>query len=81
MTDQRKRLSMRRAARNPQARTSSGSLGRTLTMPLEPFSPPWFADLRETEEAPALEPEQGLRLENAFARGSGRGLLWLLADG
>jgi hypothetical protein len=33
--------------------------------------------LRDTGEAMALEPEQGLRLQQAFARGSGHGLLWL----
>src|SRR6266446_9957383 len=36
--------------------------------------------LRETGEALALKPEQGLRLEKAFARGSGHGLLWLGAS-
>ena len=36
--------------------------------------------LRQTEEAPALEAEQGSRLEKAFVRGSGHGLLRLGAD-
>ena len=31
-------------------------------------------------EAPALEPERGLRLEKAFARGAGHGLVLLGAD-
>ena len=31
-------------------------------------------------EAPALEPEHGLRLEKAFARGAGHGLVLLGAD-
>jgi non-specific serine/threonine protein kinase len=47
-------------------------------MALEPvLTPHGLLTLRETGEAPALEPEQGLRLEKAFARGSGHGLLWL----
>ena len=41
------------------------------------LSPHGLLTLRETGEALALEPEQGLRLEKAFARGSGHGLLWL----
>ena len=36
--------------------------------------------LRQTEEALALEPTQGARLEKAFARGSGHGLLCLGVD-
>src|ERR1700680_3360865 len=36
--------------------------------------------LRETGEALVLEPEQGLRLKKAFARGTGHGLLWLGAS-
>ncbi len=36
--------------------------------------------LRQTEEAPALEPERGSRLETAFARGPGHGLLCLGID-
>ena len=35
---------------------------------------------RETGEALVLEPEQGLRLKKAFARGTGHGLLWLGAS-
>ena len=47
-------------------------------MTLEPvLTPHGLLTLRETGEALALEPEQGLRLEKAFARGSGHGLLWL----
>ena len=47
-------------------------------MRLEPaITPHGLLILRETEEAQALEPEQGLRLAKAFARGSGHGLLWL----
>ena len=30
--------------------------------------------LNAAEEAPTLDPERGVRLENAFARGSGHGL-------
>src|ERR1019366_6672038 len=49
-------------------------------MAMEPvLTPHGLLTLRETGEAPALEPEQGLRLEKAFARGSGHGLLWLRA--
>ena len=36
--------------------------------------------LRQTEEAPTLDPGQGARLEQAFARGSGHGLLLLGAN-
>ena len=50
-------------------------------MTLEPvLTPHGLLTLRETGEAQALEPEQGLRLEKAFARGSGHGLLWLGAS-
>ena len=50
-------------------------------MTLEPvLTPHGLLTLRETGEALALEPEQGLRLEKAFARGSGHGLLWLGAS-
>ncbi len=50
-------------------------------MTLEPvLTPHGLLTLRETWEALALEPEQGLRLEKAFARGSGYGLLWLGAS-
>jgi non-specific serine/threonine protein kinase len=41
------------------------------------LTPHGLLTLRETGEALALEPEQGLRLEKAFAGGSGHGLLWL----
>src|SRR3977135_2932664 len=44
------------------------------------LTPHGLLTLRETGEALALEPEQGLRLEKAFARGSGHGLLWLGAN-
>src|SRR3984893_12215938 len=33
--------------------------------------------LRQTEDELALDPEQGSRLEKAFARGPGHDLLWL----
>ena len=36
--------------------------------------------LNAAEEAPTLDPERGVRLENAFARGSGHGLLVLGAE-
>ena len=50
-------------------------------MTLEPVvTPHGLLTLRQTEEAPALEPAQGLRLAEAFARGSGHGLLWLGAN-
>ena len=50
-------------------------------MTLEPvLTPHGLLTLRQTEEAPALEPELGVRLEKAFVRGSGHGLLWLGAD-
>src|SRR5271169_4446716 len=50
-------------------------------MALEPvLTPHGSLTLRETGEALALEPEQGLRLEKAFARGTGHGLLWLGAS-
>src|SRR5215468_63800 len=44
------------------------------------LTPHGLLTLRETREPLALEPEQGLRLEKAFARGSGHGLLWLGAS-
>jgi len=44
------------------------------------LTPHGLLTLRESGEALALEPEQGLRLEKAFARGSGHGLLWLGAS-
>ena len=50
-------------------------------MTLEPvLTPHGLLTLRQTGEALALESEQGLRLEKAFIRGSGHGLLWLGAD-
>ena len=50
-------------------------------MTLEPvLTPHGLLTLRQTEEMPPLEPELGLRLEKAFIRGSGHGLLWLGAD-
>jgi non-specific serine/threonine protein kinase len=50
-------------------------------MTLEPvLTPHGLLTLTQTEEASALEQDQGLRLEKAFIRGSGHGLLWLGAD-
>src|SRR5438874_2942392 len=50
-------------------------------MALEPvLTPHGLLTLRETGEALALKPEQGSRLEKAFARGTGHGLLWLGAN-
>jgi non-specific serine/threonine protein kinase len=50
-------------------------------MTLEPvLTPHGLLTLTQTEEASALEPDQGLRLEKAFIRGSGHGLLRLGAD-
>src|SRR5271163_3984970 len=50
-------------------------------MTLEPvLTPHGLLTLRQTAQAHALEPDQGLRLEKAFLRGSGHGLLWLGAD-
>ncbi len=50
-------------------------------MTLEPvLTPHGLLTLRQTEEALPLEPQQGLRLEKAFERGSGHGLLWLGAN-
>jgi len=50
-------------------------------MTLEPVvTPHGSLTLRQTGEAPALEPAQGLRLAKAFERGSGHGLLWLGAN-
>jgi superfamily II DNA or RNA helicase len=50
-------------------------------MTLEPvLTPHGLLTLRQTEEMPPLAPELGLRLEKAFIRGSGHGLLWLGAD-
>src|SRR6202140_5134043 len=51
-------------------------------MTLEPLlTPHGLLTLRQTAQAPALEPDHGLRVEKAFLRGSGHGLLWLGADG
>jgi superfamily II DNA or RNA helicase len=50
-------------------------------MMLEPAVTPHGAlTLRQTAEAPALEPEKASRLAKAFERGSGHGLLWLGAS-
>jgi superfamily II DNA or RNA helicase len=50
-------------------------------MTLEPvLTPHGVLTLRQTGNTPALESEQGRRLEKAFIRGSGHGLLWLGAD-
>src|SRR5271166_4786655 len=50
-------------------------------MTLEPvLTPHGLLTLRQTAQAPALEPDRGVRLEKAFLRGSGHGLLWLGAD-
>src|SRR5882672_711965 len=44
------------------------------------LTPHGLLTLRPTEEAPALEPALGARLEQAFTSGSGHGLLWLGAN-
>src|SRR5882672_773377 len=44
------------------------------------LTPHGLLTVRPSEEAPELEPDLGLRLEQAFARGSGHGLLWLGAN-
>ena len=50
-------------------------------MTLEPVvTPHGLLTLRQTAEAPALEPALGLRLAKAFERGSGHGLVWLGAN-
>src|SRR5258706_2314241 len=50
-------------------------------MMLAPFlTPHGWLTLRKTGEALGLDREQGSRLEMAFARGSGHGLLWLGAN-
>src|SRR5665647_1737524 len=50
-------------------------------MTLEPvLTPHGLLTLRQTGKALASESEQGLRLEKAFIRGSGHGLLRLGAD-
>jgi hypothetical protein len=43
-------------------------------------TPHGLLTLRQADEALALEPERGTRLEKAFMRGSGHGLLCLGAD-
>jgi superfamily II DNA or RNA helicase len=50
-------------------------------MMLEPaITPHGTLTVRQTAEAPALEPEKASRLAKAFERGSGHGLLWLGAS-
>src|SRR5438552_8381402 len=49
-------------------------------MPAPVLTPHGVLTLRQMGEELALEPEQGLRLEKAFERGSGHGLLWLGAS-
>lgn len=50
-------------------------------MMFEPaLTPHGVPALRQTVEAPALEPEKAARLAKAFARGPGHGLLWLGAN-
>src|SRR6202011_5490837 len=50
-------------------------------MTLEPvLTPHGLLTLRQTAQAPGSGPDQGSRLEKAFLRGSGHGLLWLGAD-
>jgi non-specific serine/threonine protein kinase len=44
------------------------------------LTPHGLLTLRQTGEALALAPEQGSRLEKAFLRGAGHGLLWLGAN-
>jgi hypothetical protein len=44
------------------------------------LTPHGLLTLRQTEEAPALEPARGERLARAFGRGAGHGLLCLGAD-
>jgi hypothetical protein len=44
------------------------------------LTPHGLLTLKPTGEAPALDPEQGSRLEKAFGRGAGHGLLWLGAN-
>ncbi|HUH85559.1 MAG TPA: DEAD/DEAH box helicase [Stellaceae bacterium] len=47
---------------------------------LPALTPHGVLTLRQTDEAPTLAPERGARLERAFQRGAGHGLLWLGAD-
>jgi hypothetical protein len=51
-----------------------------MTMLMPVLTPHGVLTLRRDEEAPELEPTQGTRLERAFGRGSGHGLLALGAD-
>src|SRR6266851_1747476 len=44
------------------------------------LTPHGLLTLRQTEDAPALDLGQGSRLELAFGRGAGHGLLWLGAN-
>ena len=44
------------------------------------LTPHGVLTLRQTGEAPVLAPEHGSRVEKAFARGAGHGLLWLGAN-
>ena len=44
------------------------------------LTPHGLLTLRQTEDAAALDPDQGVRLESAFARGAGHGLFWLGAS-
>jgi non-specific serine/threonine protein kinase len=44
------------------------------------LTPHGLLTLRQAGEMVALDPEQGARLEKAFARGAGHGLLWLGAN-
>src|ERR1700730_6482080 len=51
-----------------------------MTMLAPVLTPHGLLTLRPSEEAPELEPALGARLEQAFAQGSGHGLLWLGAN-
>ena len=44
------------------------------------LTPHGLLTLRQTDDAEALGPDQGARLERAFARGAGHGLFWLGAS-
>jgi SNF2-related domain/SNF2 Helicase protein/Helicase conserved C-terminal domain len=44
------------------------------------LTPHGLLTVRQTEDAAALDPGQGARLERAFARGAGHGLFWLGAS-
>src|ERR1700681_3466941 len=44
------------------------------------LTPHGLLTLRPAGDTVALDPEQGARLESAFVRGSGHGLLWLGAN-